>query len=128
MLRSKSKEPKKAINDYSNSTGSDLNKKSTSRLKGMLRSKSKGPKQPNDDVGVETVRAKSRLSLTRSKSRESAGKTDDSNGKEPKSILKKMAFLKKKKGNKEEDVQYYVGRPSTQEEFKYRPVELDYGL
>ncbi len=130
MLRSKSKEPKKAIDD-SNATASDPNKKSSSRLKGMLRSKSKDPKQPSNDAGAETKRAKSRMRvMTRSKSREPAGETNDSNGKEPKSILKKMAFKKKKKkkSDKEEDVQYYVGRPSTQEEFGYRPAEVDYGI
>jgi len=127
LSRSKSKEPKQAIDD-SHDTRSDLYKKSSSRLKGMLRSKSKEPKQPIDDTGVETKRSKSRLRMmTRSKSREPGGKTDVSNGKEPKSILKKMALKKKKKGNKDEDVQYYVGRPSAQKEFGYRPAEIDYG-
>jgi len=79
------------------------------RLKGMMQPKNKEP-SPYDG------RPKSR-EKARSKSREPGERSG---------ILQKISSMTKKK-HREEDVQYYVGRPSTQKEYAHRPAEIDYG-
>lgn len=95
---------------------------SNQRLKGMLRSFSKEPKsrEYSDGRDREAQRYNSRPRATSNPRLKSMGT----------GILKKVQSLSKlkKKKSREEDVQYYVGRPSTQKEYEYRPAETDYGF